>query len=197
MTRLTRALLRTAERSDRRSPLFWWMVDNHDQMLSAARDRPISWDAFAGEAARLGLTDTKGQPPTPRNARETWIQARRAVAKERERQAAEAAKPRVGAIPPSRIPHDWRPEEVVVGRTQSAALTRAPAPAVPRSGAAGTASPADKRDDRDDAFEKEFQAWLRDHRINIPADASPHLWEQYRKAFAEFSHQDRFLRLSS
>ncbi len=79
--RLSRAILATIARSDARSPLFWWMVAHHDEIIAAAAGERIRWAAFCAEAARLGLTDTRGRPPTERNARETWRQARRTVAR--------------------------------------------------------------------------------------------------------------------
>ena len=107
----TTAILRTIERSEQRSPLFWWMVEHHDQMVQAARRRRINWAGFCAEAANRGLTDTRGDPPTESNARKTWLRARREVERAR---AAEAAKPppRPGSIYPSRIPKDWRPQVV-------------------------------------------------------------------------------------
>jgi hypothetical protein len=104
----TKAILRTIERSEQRSSLFWWMVENHDGILRASERQRINWSAFCAQATKRGLRDTRGQVPSERNARETWRQARRAVAEAR---AAEAVKPspRPGSIYPSRISKDWRP----------------------------------------------------------------------------------------
>ena len=81
--RQTRAILDTIARSDARSPLFWWMVEHHDEIIAAAAGQRIRWGSFCAEAARIGLTDTRGQPATERNARETWHQARRMVERAR------------------------------------------------------------------------------------------------------------------
>ena len=123
----SQAILRTIERSEQRSSLFWWMVERHDEILQASERQRISWPAFCTEAAKRGLTDTRGRPPSEGNARETWRQARIAVANARK---AEAAKPppRVGAVYPSRIPKDWRPTVVP--------------PIAPSSGPAGSGLPA-------------------------------------------------------
>jgi hypothetical protein len=86
----TEAILRTIERSEQRSSLFWWMVERHDEILQASERQRISWPAFCAEAAKRGLTDTRGRPPSEGNARETWRQARIAVANARK---ADAAKP--------------------------------------------------------------------------------------------------------
>ena len=109
----TKAILRTIERSEQRSPLFWWMVEHHDEMVKAAKRRRINWAAFCAEAAKRGVTDTRGEPPTESNARKTWLRARREVEQAR---AAEATKPppHPGSVFPSRIPKDWRPQVVPV-----------------------------------------------------------------------------------
>ena len=87
------------------------MVERHDEILRASERQRVSWPAFCAEAAKRGLTDTRGRPPSEGNARETWRQARIAVANARK---AEAAKPpaRVGAVYPFRIPKEWRPTVV-------------------------------------------------------------------------------------
>ncbi len=125
-----KSIFRSVERDERRSPLFWWMVDHHDQMLKAADGRPINWAAFCLEAAAIGLTDTRGQPPKERNARETWSQARKAVARAREREAA-TAPPKPGSIYPSRTPADWRPEPVTPGTSLVPASPGGGVPAIP------------------------------------------------------------------
>jgi hypothetical protein len=107
----TGAILRTIERGERRSALFWWFVENHDAMRHAARTTRIDWASFCAEAVRQGLTDTRGRAPTARNARETWRQARRAVAASRQDQTASGAR-RGGASYPSRLPTDWQPPTV-------------------------------------------------------------------------------------
>jgi len=101
--RQSRAILATIGRSKARSPLFWWMVEHHDAIIAAAAGERIRWGAFCAEATRLGLTDTRGRPPTERNARETWRQARRVVARAKLRQAATAPSSKVSSpIAPDR-----------------------------------------------------------------------------------------------
>jgi hypothetical protein len=95
--RLTRTTLQIIARSDARSPLFWWMVDHHDEIIAAFAGERIRWTAFCAEVTRLGLTDTRGRPPTERNARETWRQARRVVARAKLRQAAAAPLPKLSS----------------------------------------------------------------------------------------------------
>jgi len=66
------------------------MVDHHDEIIAAVAGERIRWAAVCAEVTRLGLTDTRDRPPTERNARETWRQARRVVARAKLRQAAAA-----------------------------------------------------------------------------------------------------------
>jgi hypothetical protein len=101
----TKAILNTVSRSEQRSSLFWWLVEHHDEMIAASKGRRILWRPFCAKVAALGLTDTKGQPPCERAARETWMQARKEVAASRE--AAAAQPPR--QVYPSHVDKDWRP----------------------------------------------------------------------------------------
>lgn len=129
-----RAVLREITHGAERSPLFWWMVENHDHLSSAAVGRRIRWEALCARVRALGLTDATGKPASPATARQTWLRARRAVAKAGARMAAEPP-PRPGAKYPSRISQDWRPTEAVPfppvrppWPAPAAATTPAPAP---------------------------------------------------------------------
>jgi hypothetical protein len=135
----TKAILRTIERSEQRSSLFWWMVEHHDELVNASEGRRIIWATFCAEAVKRGLRDTRGEVPSERNARETWRQARIAVAEAR---GAEAAKPaaRPGAIYPSRIPKDWKPE---------AFRQPAPVPAAQQPGTSLLAAPPGEQEPYD------------------------------------------------
>ena len=101
----TKAILKTIERSEQRSSLFWWMVENHDDILAAANGKRILWQPFCAKAAADGLTDTKGQPACERAAREAWQQARKYVSEMKAKAAAKAPRP----VHPSRIDKNWRP----------------------------------------------------------------------------------------
>ena len=104
-----KAILKTIARGEDRSPLFWWMVENHDR-ISAAAGRRIHWKGVCAEAAAHGLTDAEGKSPSEATARQTWRRARQAVAEGRQRES--AAPSRVGAKPPSRLSKEWRPQEL-------------------------------------------------------------------------------------
>lgn len=116
-------------RSTDRSSLFWWMLDHHDEIVTAARGRRIRWKQFCADVTALGLTDTRGKPVTERNARETWRQVRRENARteklRREREVTKAAVAEARRHYPSRQPTEWRPE--VVGSGPSLPAIREPA----------------------------------------------------------------------
>lgn len=62
--------------SSRRSPLFYWMVDQHDELVRLSASGGFSWRTVCSVAAGLGLSDKKGQAPSVETARKTWLRAR-------------------------------------------------------------------------------------------------------------------------
>ena len=103
-----RGVVREITHGANRSSLFWWMVENHDQLASAVGGRRLQWTRLCARFAKLGLTDANGHAPSEQAARKTWRRVRRAVAKARELAAAnESARPQRRY--PSRISRDWRP----------------------------------------------------------------------------------------
>lgn len=131
---ITRAILKTIARGDDRSPLFWWMVENHDAIAGASGAR-IKWKGLAEEAAARGLTDTRGMAVTDRNARETWRQARAAVASGKVKIETEPKKQT--SRYPSRMPATWRPQQAVLQPSTDHVSTLPaviPAPAPPPTG---------------------------------------------------------------
>jgi hypothetical protein len=103
-----RSVVREITHGGNRSSLFWWMVENHDQLASAVGGRRLQWTRLSARFAKLGLTDANGQAPSKQTARKTWQRVRRAVAKARELAAAnQPARPQ--RRHPSRISPDWRP----------------------------------------------------------------------------------------
>jgi len=123
-------MLRSIARGEDRSPLFWWMVDHHDEIVANAGKR-IRWKGVCAQAAARGLTDAKGNPPSERTARATWRKARLAVAAARSAEAAKSPA-RPGSIYPSRIPKDWKPEPFrKLGPAGSGTAVALCAPALP------------------------------------------------------------------
>ena len=62
--------------SSRRSPLFYWMVDQHDELVRLSASGGFSWRTVCSVAADLGLSDKKGQAPSLETARKTWRRVR-------------------------------------------------------------------------------------------------------------------------
>lgn len=100
----TAKVLAGVRRGEYRSPLFWWLVDHHDEMIAAADGDRIDWHVVAVRLREAGKTDASGKPATPRRARATWYKVRRYVAAKRERAAL-----RGGRIMPSRLSPATRP----------------------------------------------------------------------------------------
>lgn len=94
------------------------MVKRHDELAERWGDGKVDWRTACEEFVELGLTDTRGRAATERNARETWLQARKHVASKRAKAAAQAPRP----VHPSRIDKEWRPANAPLP----------PAPNVPR-----------------------------------------------------------------
>lgn len=101
----TKAILKTIAQSERRSSVFWWMVEQHDEIIENSKREPIDWRSVCADLAKRGFVDTRGKPATEANARKTWQRVRKHVAAARESQAAEPQRP----VHPSRVDKAWRP----------------------------------------------------------------------------------------
>lgn len=77
------AVLQDIERGPVRSTLFYWMAENHDELLRAWTGRPIRWATLCARFETLGLTDRDGGRASERTARMTWLRVRKAVRKAR------------------------------------------------------------------------------------------------------------------
>ena len=83
------AALAVAGRSPRRSSLFWWLFDNHDELLEAKGMGGLgfAWKAMCPVFAELELTLLAGAPVTPERARQTWWRVRKEKARLRRLEA--------------------------------------------------------------------------------------------------------------
>ncbi len=133
-----RAVLREIAQSAERSSLFWWMVEHHQALTEASKDRRLPWRSLCVRFAELGLADATGKPATPETARLTLRRARKAIA-EAQRRAAAAKPSRPGSVYPSRISPDWRPQQVVPPAMTTPASSL---PALASAGAGPAALPA-------------------------------------------------------
>jgi hypothetical protein len=117
-------VLAKLRRSEKRSALFHWLAEHHDEMLEAAIGERIDWPALAKVFEEAGLTDATGKPATARTARATWYKVRRVVASRR----ANEASARPVKIMPSRLPAEMRPAMGPVPASAPAAPMRAATP---------------------------------------------------------------------
>jgi hypothetical protein len=86
-----KAILQKAEDPYARSALFRWLLEHHDSLMAAAAPRRLEWTVLCVEFAKEGLTDMKGQPPSPGTARKTWQRVRKERARLDARRAKEEA----------------------------------------------------------------------------------------------------------
>lgn len=109
--RLTR-VARAAGDSPMRSPLFHWLVRNHDRLAPGLSGARTNWIPVVAAAEKAGVTDQRGQPVTVRTLRDTWRKASKHV--EEARSSALARKePSHGARRsfPRDLPASARPRE--------------------------------------------------------------------------------------
>jgi hypothetical protein len=119
------------------------------------------------------------------------------VAEARERQAAEAAKPRrIGATPPSRMPKDWKPEAFRRPREASLAPAAPHARAVPAvAGPEQAASPpaSDTQSARTDLVPPGMPPWTAPQGLYVDPDDPPEVQEKFLRIEAQLRQVDRYL----
>jgi hypothetical protein len=122
-----RAVLNEITQSADRSPLFWWLVEHHEELATAASGRRLQWARLCARFTEIGLTDATGKPASVHTARMTWHRVKQSVAQARQR---EAAKPpqKPGAVYPSRVRRDWRPQLALLPPQTGASLNGADKP---------------------------------------------------------------------
>lgn len=119
MKEKTERILALIARPAKHSPLFWWMLENHDRIAEASIGTRMDWPALCAEFAGMGMTDTAGRPVTEANARKTWLRVRREKQRRddiaRAREAARESAAEARRSYPSRLPSNWRPESTIAG----------------------------------------------------------------------------------
>jgi hypothetical protein len=98
-------VLASLQRNEKRSPLFRWLAEHHDEILEAVSGERIDWATAAESFKQAGLTDATGKPATAKIARATWYKVRRWVATQR----AHEQSPRPVKLLPSKMPKDSGP----------------------------------------------------------------------------------------
>lgn len=80
-------------RSQERSPLFWFLLENYEWINEQANGRRLPWKKLCVRFEEMGVTNRVGNFPEPRAAKLTWQRVRKEVARMTLRaEAAEAAK---------------------------------------------------------------------------------------------------------
>ena len=77
------AILALARRSPRHSSLFWFLFDQHDQLIEAKRQSGlgIPWESMLPRFAALNLTLCQGKAITLRGARQTFLRVQKKKAR--------------------------------------------------------------------------------------------------------------------
>jgi hypothetical protein len=125
------AIMKKIKQGPQRTPLFHYLVEHHDRLLSMAAGKKVPWS----EIVEMLVTEI-GEPVTEAIARKTWWRAKRAVERERSYKAeARAARTKPAqADMPSRFPMGRQPLE----------YTRAPSPSPKPAEPSGPTSPTDR-----------------------------------------------------
>lgn len=124
--RLT-SMLRSLARDPRRSSLFHWMVEHHEELASAtAAGRRLDWSAFRDKAVALGLRDADDRDPSERTLRDTWRRAKAEVDRLRkDRAKAEAALfPTLRRVPAMARPNPNVPAPIVTPHSRQPEATK-------------------------------------------------------------------------
>jgi hypothetical protein len=121
--------LATLGGKEKRSALFLWLVEHHDEILEAVGGGRIDWLGAVERFAEAGLTDATGKPASARRARATWYKVRRFVATRR----ANSPSPRGGLPVPPKVLAAVPPLGAVGSRSSVPAATSPPreVPAAP------------------------------------------------------------------
>ena len=77
------AVIAVARRSPRHSSLFWFLFDQHDQLIEAKKQSGlgIPWESMLPLFAALNLTLWKGKAVTPKGARQTFLRVQKKKAR--------------------------------------------------------------------------------------------------------------------
>jgi hypothetical protein len=77
------AILALARRSPRHSSLFWYLFDQHDELIEAKKDSGlgIPWESMLPRFGALNLTLCNGKAVTPKGARQTFLRVRKKKAR--------------------------------------------------------------------------------------------------------------------
>jgi hypothetical protein len=101
------AVIRTAPARGhgRRSPVYEWLAERHDDLAEDLNKPHPAWTALAKYLAEGGVMDANGDPPTGATVRSTWLRVKEQTAK-RKRHCADA----LPATQPKSEPSPSKPE---------------------------------------------------------------------------------------
>src|ERR1700691_5651407 len=86
-------VLKRVARPAWRSPLFWWLVEHHDEVRrdEAETGRGVPWRELCVDFVGMGITLADGRPVKPATAKKIWQRVHKEVVRVEERRAQERA----------------------------------------------------------------------------------------------------------
>lgn len=109
----------------RKSRLYLWLRQNHDDLVIQFDRNPPSWDRLAAILGSRGILDGDGKPPTSRGARGAWYRVRAEVKAASEKKQAHSTPgvkltPQVDPLSPStRTTDHAKPTPLPQGKAES------------------------------------------------------------------------------
>jgi hypothetical protein len=152
------AFRRTIARGPYKSPLFWWLVEQYDELTAEHAASRQDWKRHCATMARDGVVDAKGNPPNPEAARKAWQVARKEVAAgrakrppppqpkpaARSRQRGDWSPPVTAGEAPAPVVAAYRPISEPIRSEEGPSPRQAePAPSLPPASSATGSSPLD------------------------------------------------------
>lgn len=110
----TELMLSAQRRAGKRSPLFLWLLEHHDEIVATLQGGQIGWGSFCAAVAEVGLKDATGKAPSENTARITWYRVRQLAARQHAARVAagdRAPLAHPSRPPPSKMSPDARPLE--------------------------------------------------------------------------------------
>ena len=110
----------------RRSPLYAWLRENHDQLAEGFARTAPAWEAIATYLGTHGIRDGDGNKPSIRGTREAWYRVKRDLAANRPKgqapgvMAADGFAPGIKAISTPPVPAVAQQQAEVHGEDQAA-----------------------------------------------------------------------------
>ena len=118
-----------------RGAIYNWLRAHHPTVAARLTRGEATWPALCAEMVRHGVAGRQGEPPTPKAAAKVWRRVCRDLDAEpaAPRHTPDQTPSRPGVVYPSRIPADWRPQELAPAAQPQSGEGKAVAPFDPQA----------------------------------------------------------------